>query len=138
MSHTPKRLDDRAFLAVRLALTLILALGINYGILILWTFSRYGEAMDKAWKRRIDGWLEEKAAIPFVPLQLSPETMRIPHVDRESFPSTGGRDPGLLHPHVSSGPVGQQEYRPPSYVDIDYQTTPYDIKSSHIRKIQKW
>jgi len=43
----------------------------------LWTFSRYGEAMDNDWKRRIDGWLEEKTAISFVP---PPEAMHIPHV----------------------------------------------------------
>jgi hypothetical protein len=130
-AHIPKRLDDRASLAVRLAHTMILALGINYGILILWTFSRYGEAMDKAWKRRIDGWLEERAAISFVPLQSSPEAMRVPHVDQEGFPATGGRDLGVFRPHFSSDRVGQQEYRPPSYVDIDYKTTPYDIKRTY-------
>ena len=125
--RVPERLDKRAPFGVRLAHTLILALGIIYGILILWTFSRYGDAMDKAWKRRIDGWLEEKAAISFVP---PPEAMRIPHVDQEGFP-TGGRDLGVLHPHFSSDRVGQQGYRPPSYVDIDYKTTPYDIKRSY-------
>lgn len=59
--------SDGDLIAARIMLTLLLVLGINYGILVLATFSRYGEAMDKAWKRRIDGWLEEQSRLPSLP-----------------------------------------------------------------------
>ncbi|TFK34900.1 hypothetical protein BDQ12DRAFT_761076, partial [Crucibulum laeve] len=48
---------------IRTVLTAVLVLGIVYGILIVRTFRRYGDAMDKAWKARINGWLCEKPHI---------------------------------------------------------------------------
>ncbi|KAF8962028.1 hypothetical protein BDZ97DRAFT_1920912 [Flammula alnicola] len=59
---TTQDLSNRALLTIRIVLTVVLGLGLVYGGLILSTFSRYGEAMDRAWKRRIDGWMEEKKA----------------------------------------------------------------------------
>jgi len=60
-ANPPGDLSKGALLAVRIVTTIVLGVGVLYGWLILDTFSRYGEAMDKAWKERIDGWLEEKA-----------------------------------------------------------------------------
>lgn len=45
---------------IRIAITVVIGVGFIFGVLILETFSRYGEAMDKTWKRRIDGWVTEK------------------------------------------------------------------------------
>lgn len=42
-------------------MTVVLGIGVLYGILIMTTFQRYGTVMDKAWKHRIDEWIEEKA-----------------------------------------------------------------------------
>jgi hypothetical protein len=42
-------------------MTVVLGIGVLYGILIITTFQRYGTVMDKAWKQRIDKWIEEKA-----------------------------------------------------------------------------
>ena len=42
-------------------MTAVLGIGGLYGILIMTTFQRYGTVMDKAWKQRIDNWIDEKA-----------------------------------------------------------------------------
>ena len=71
-TNPPGDLSKGGLLAVRIVITVVLGLGMLYGWLILSTFSRYGEAMDKAWKQRIDGWLEEKAGTQFVPQSIAP------------------------------------------------------------------
>lgn len=43
----------------------ILLLGFVYGVLIVRTFNRWGQKMDKAWQRRIDGWRALKASDEF-------------------------------------------------------------------------
>ncbi len=53
-------LSDTSVLLIRVFMSAVLGLGFIYSALVLKTFSRYGEAMDKAWKRRISGWVQEK------------------------------------------------------------------------------
>ena len=60
-SSRPPSLSKRATLGIRITITIVVGIGAIYGFLILNTFKRYGARMDKAWKERIDGWLEEKA-----------------------------------------------------------------------------
>ncbi|KAF9038147.1 hypothetical protein BJ165DRAFT_424938 [Panaeolus papilionaceus] len=60
-SGPPAPLSPGGLLAVRIVLTVILGLGGLYGSLIFITFRRYGDAMDRQWKARIDGWIREKA-----------------------------------------------------------------------------
>ena len=74
VTNPPSNLSKEALLAVRIVITVVLGLGMLYGWLILSTFSRYGEVMDKAWKQRIDGWLEEKAGTQFLPQSIAPYT----------------------------------------------------------------
>jgi len=64
---TTPQSDDPAFIlsenkviAVRITITGVLGLGVLYGMLILNTLSLYGDAMDRAWKSRIEGWIAEK------------------------------------------------------------------------------
>lgn len=59
--------SDRALLGIRILLTLILALGINYAILIYLTFRRYGVVMDGAWKKRVNGWLNYSPVLSNAP-----------------------------------------------------------------------
>jgi uncharacterized membrane protein len=60
--------SDCVLLTIRILLTLILAIGFSYGVLVILTFRRYGEPMDKAWKMRLDEWLEENAIVlPMTP-----------------------------------------------------------------------
>ncbi|KAF4610747.1 hypothetical protein D9613_006571 [Agrocybe pediades] len=53
-------LSPTAIFAVRVCITGVLGLGVLYGALILDTFSRYGDVMDRTWKERIEGWVAEK------------------------------------------------------------------------------
>ncbi|KAH6916462.1 hypothetical protein BKA70DRAFT_487152 [Coprinopsis sp. MPI-PUGE-AT-0042] len=53
-------------LAIRILVTTLLLLGIVYGSLIIATFARYGDAMDQAWKKRINGWIEAQFTETFV------------------------------------------------------------------------
>lgn len=57
----PSPLSPNVLLGVRVLLSVVLGLGILYGALIITTFSRYGEVMDRTWKQRIDQWAEDKA-----------------------------------------------------------------------------
>ena len=54
-TNPPGDLSKGGLLAVHIVITVVLGLGMIYGWLIPTTFSRYGEAMDKARKQRVDG-----------------------------------------------------------------------------------
>jgi len=43
----------------RIVLTVVLGVGVLYFILIMTTFRRYGDIMDRAWRARVVGWLQE-------------------------------------------------------------------------------
>ncbi|KDR70985.1 hypothetical protein GALMADRAFT_254612 [Galerina marginata CBS 339.88] len=92
----PLLMSKGALLTVRIVITTVLGLGIVYAWLILNTFSRYGEAMDKAWKKRIDGWIEEKAQMP-----------------PAAYPYTPYFDP---YQPSSYQPYGESQF--PGYIDL--------------------
>jgi len=103
---------------VRLVLTFLLVLGVNYGILILATFSRYGEAMDKAWKRRIDGWLEEQAALAPVPPSYPPAFVNHSPGSYSAPPYSDPRQGQFVPPHITPPPT-MSPLRPPPDPDFD-------------------
>lgn len=53
-------LSPGAELGIRIAISAILALGVIYFTLILNTLRRYGDAMDKSFKARVDAWAKER------------------------------------------------------------------------------
>ncbi|KJA14139.1 hypothetical protein HYPSUDRAFT_220615 [Hypholoma sublateritium FD-334 SS-4] len=53
-------LSNTHLLIIRISISSVLGLGMLYGALVLRTFSRYGETMDRAWKRRLNEWVQEK------------------------------------------------------------------------------
>ncbi|KAF9527384.1 hypothetical protein CPB83DRAFT_856456 [Crepidotus variabilis] len=63
----PSTISAHGLLVTRTMLSFVLFIGIIYACLVLATFRRYGGAMDRAWKARIDGWLEETALSPQAP-----------------------------------------------------------------------
>ncbi|KAF8806754.1 hypothetical protein BYT27DRAFT_7101379 [Phlegmacium glaucopus] len=58
---TSPGISDTGLLVIRVVITVVLTIGVVFGFLIMATFRRYGEVMDKAWKQRIDRWIEEKS-----------------------------------------------------------------------------
>ena len=50
-------------LALRIIVTAVLSLGLIYLALTASTLRRYGTPLDRAWHRRIDGWMNERAAL---------------------------------------------------------------------------
>ena len=54
----PPGISDTNLLAIRITFTVVVGIGVVYGILIMATFRQYGAAMDKAWRQRIDQWIE--------------------------------------------------------------------------------
>ncbi|KAF9525924.1 hypothetical protein CPB83DRAFT_507209 [Crepidotus variabilis] len=119
-SAPPQPLSPGGLLAVRIVLTVVLGLGVVYSVLIILTFRRYGEAMDRQWKERIDGWLEEKS-------------LHIP-----IFQSAGGYN-GVPEPqpvNSNSPPPPSSPLHPPqrapSYVDHGYgYSYSADVKSRY-------
>ncbi len=75
-TQIPPVLSHAGLLLIRILLSSILALGFLYASLVLTTFSRYGDVMDRAWKRRIDGWVQERiffrTPAPYPPRRSSP------------------------------------------------------------------
>lgn len=59
-------LSPHARLALRLAVTVVFALGVIYFVLIVTTFRRYGDAMDAEWRQRVMGWAKEGPAYTYV------------------------------------------------------------------------
>ncbi len=108
-------LSHSGLLLIRLLLSCVLGLGILYGSLVIRTFSHYGDAMDRDWKRRIDDWVQEKAHTfaqypPPHPYYAPPAPMvgdpndRVPHDRHEPFSNTSWYTPGPIFPPVS--PLG--------------------------------
>lgn len=56
----PYLLSMGQLLAIRILISSLLLIGMIYGSLIIATFARYGDAMDQAWKKRINGWIEAR------------------------------------------------------------------------------
>jgi len=117
-ANPPGDLSKGALLTVRIVITVILGLGMLYGWLILNTFSKYGVAMDKTWKERIDGWLEEKARKQFIPQPIPPYT---PYV----YPSSQTRPQFSQYPWY---PEMVPDYRSSSPA---YTPQPYGGYPSH-------
>jgi hypothetical protein len=93
---------DCVLLAIRTLLSLILAVGFSYGVLIISTFRRYGEPMDQAWKERVDGWLEEHAIVLPMPQPI--------YYNSPYYPPRGyGPHPDYGTPHTLDRP-----FTPPS------------------------
>ena len=59
-STTPPGLSDTGLLIIRIFMTVVLGIGVLYGLLIMTTFQQFVN-MDKEWKRRIDTLIEEIA-----------------------------------------------------------------------------
>ena len=53
-------LSPHAALGPRIVISSVLGLGLIYFLLVLNTFRRYGDDMDKAWIARVTGWAREK------------------------------------------------------------------------------
>jgi hypothetical protein len=121
-STTPPGLSDTGLLVLRIFITVVLGVGVLYGFLIMTTFQRYGTVMDKAWKQRIDKWIEEKA-----------EPFPQPPLDKPSYPShwsypnrsTMYQPPTFNYP-LYRPPFGDANdtYAPP-YAPRTYASSPY-------------
>ena len=119
-TNPPGDLSKGGLLVVRIVITVVLGLGMLYGWLILNTFSRYGEAMDKAWKKRIDGWLDEKASTQFIPQSI---TSYIPCID----PSSQTQPQSSQYPGYSET-VRDYQSSAPAYTSQPYGSYPSDSK----------
>src|SRR6266446_5006279 len=105
-TNPPPDLSKGSLLAIRLIITIILGLSVLYCGLILSTFSQYGECMDRAWKERIDSWLEEKAGTQYLSQPMAP------------------------YPSFFEPPQFQQQVQPPYQQYPQYPETVPDYTSS--------
>ena len=60
-------LSPRDALGPRIAITVVFSLGLIYFLLIVSTFRRYGDMMDRAWQQRVLGWAQEKLGYLYPP-----------------------------------------------------------------------
>ena len=144
---TPPGLSDTGLLVIRIVMSVVLGIGVLYGLLIMTTFKRYGMVMDKAWKQRIDEWIAEKAggnldsyAYPdtpnwypgrsgryqrptpspyYQPYGRYPEdaTYIIPRSSRSSTPSSKYRSPKYARPIIVPLPPGSPHSTPSTKSD---------------------
>jgi len=59
-------------LAPRIVVSILLILGVAQFMLVVSTLRHYGSDMDRAWKRRIESWMEDKDNVVLYPLQEVP------------------------------------------------------------------
>ncbi|KAH9479833.1 hypothetical protein JR316_0008428 [Psilocybe cubensis] len=146
-----------ALLTVRIVISSVLGLGIIYGGLILSTFSRYGSAMDKAWKKRVDNWIVEKYGLQsqggqYIPSQQYPSSYyHTPYIRPGTTPLPPGLAPEYYTPYVQQpgGPLptgfvpqtfgypfqGSTPYATPTRLPPSGQYMPY-IPSANIPAYQ--
>lgn len=60
-------ISPRDALGPRIAITVVFSLGLIYFLLIVSTFRRYGDMMDRAWQQRVLGWAQEKLGYVYAP-----------------------------------------------------------------------
>ena len=110
-STTPAGLSDTGLLVIRIVMSVVLGIGVLYGLLIMTTFRRYGMVMDNAWKQRIKEWTAEKAG---------------GNIDSYTYPDTPhwyrGRS-GRYHRPSPSG-YYQRYPRDTTYTRMSRSTTP--------------
>ena len=128
----PAPLSHQGLLAIRVIITIVLGIGFIYGALIISTFQRYGEAMDKAWKQRIESWLEEKAAANPLP----PPTMYNPRSYNDYLSQQPLFDPSFDPQYPQPVPPFSVEnrapsYKSPSYTDLGYSGYSSDVKGKN-------
>jgi hypothetical protein len=130
-STTPPGLSNTGLLVIRIVMTVVLGIGVLYGLLIMTTFQRYGMVMDKAWKQRIDEWIAEKAGDPYAYSDLDDGPYRPRHRRRSrryhrhspsryyrDQPSYGGRYPRdtiIIPPLSRSTTPSSRSYPSPAY-----------------------
>ena len=106
---------------LRIIVTAVLSLGLIYLALIASTLRRYGTPMDQAWHRRIEGWINERAAgsgdILTTPVPLvdppTPVTKRQPPAE-PIFNSTDGPYPESKSPTIRSKSSSARSHVPHS------------------------
>jgi hypothetical protein len=94
-------LSRHAALGPRIAISGVLGLGLIYFLLVLNTFRRYGDIMDKNWTDRVAGWTREK---------ISDEKRR--HAYQNESQRTRNRSPSYsptaydpsIYPHIPNSP----------------------------------
>ena len=114
-------------------MTVVLGIGLLYGVLILTTFQRYGRVMDKAWKQRIDKWIGEKATVNKDSLaQPGPDDLPpYPPPPQWSYPDRSGMYQPFIPPlppqnQPSSGDfTGYPWYAPHTYVPAPHTGPPH-------------
>ncbi|KAF7371078.1 hypothetical protein MSAN_00742300 [Mycena sanguinolenta] len=93
-------MSPRATLGSRLGLTLVFALGVVYFVLVVGTFHRWGDPLDREWMRTVDEWMKEVASYPPQPENLYDSRMPpdnflpIPPLPRPITPDSWYRYPG--------------------------------------------
>ncbi|KAG2011214.1 hypothetical protein CC2G_011359 [Coprinopsis cinerea AmutBmut pab1-1] len=115
-------MSKSGLLAARVVITILLSLGIVYGALVVLTFRRYGEIMDRKWKQRIDGWIDAKINQELPPLPV--DSYPPPALPYNQNPQTAHSLPYGYQPST------QQSAQPPSVYSTpashsSYYPTPY-------------
>ena len=109
-------------LVFRILVSVVLSLGVIYFVLIASTLRKYGEMMDRAWHRRIMGWVNDIVAsanygnghIPISPGPIVDPPIRVttpskyhPHIDPYPEPTHTPIRYGSISPMRSPGPHGE-------------------------------
>lgn len=84
----------------RIFICAVLGVGVVYGVLISITFRRYGEKMDQAWKKRVDGFVVRAVTLP---QYLQPRPVPVPHADLGKSNRASRRTRGPPPVHVRPG-----------------------------------
>ena len=122
--------------AFRIIVTIVLALGLIYFVLIASTLRRYGEMMDQAWHRRIVGWINDTVApvpysvagsrhIPTTPIPLvDPPTEYQTPDESGSGPTSNVYSTDRTYPESKSPTISGKSSSARSYIPHSYSEVP--------------
>ncbi|KAJ7483282.1 hypothetical protein FB451DRAFT_1028896 [Mycena latifolia] len=113
--------SPRTDLGIRIGLTVVFSLGLFYFALIVRTFHRYGDPLDREWARAVNEWTKETSYMPYpYPPPPPPFDPKV-QVARSVTPSRHGRSPvrtRSVSPSSQYHPV-QVEIPPTSFLPLD-------------------
>ena len=128
-------------------MTVVLGIGLLYGVLIMTTFQRYGTVMDKKWKERIDDWIAGKAIVNKDSLaQPGPDDLPPYPPPPQWYPDRSGMYQPFIPPPLQNQPssgdfTGYPWYTPNTYVPAPHtgpphSSTPHESDPSTVYRLE--
>jgi hypothetical protein len=122
--------------AFRIIVTAVLSLGLIYLALIASTLKRYGTPMDRAWHKRINGWINDRAAgsghIPTTPVPLVDPPASVTNHQPSAEPTFNVYSTDRPHPESKSPTIRSKSSSASSHIPHSNSTPALRPPTPHV------